>query len=56
MRKWQKSSLAKALYWNTPHKERYGQRSEGKRVRMLISVLSAIIFLIALSGLAREFF
>ena len=56
MRKRQKSSLAKALYWNTPHKERYGQRSEGKRVRMLISVLSVVVFVIAMSGLVREFF
>ena len=56
MRKRQKSSLAKALYWNTPRQERYRQRSAGRRVRMFISILSAIVFLIALSGLAREFF
>ena len=56
MRKKQKSSLAKALYWNTPRKERYGQRSEGRRVRLIVSVLSVVVFVIAMSGLVREFF
>ena len=53
----QMTELAKALSWNTPKREQYRVTSEtGRRARSFVIVLSGLILLIALAGLAREFF
>ncbi|MBR4223148.1 MAG: hypothetical protein IKR81_18460 [Victivallales bacterium] len=56
LKKKQKSDLATVLGWNTPKHERYRVGSTtGRRVRSFIVMLSGLILLIALAGLAREF-
>ncbi len=56
LKKKQKSDLATVLTWNTPKREHYRPDSAtGRRVRSFIVVLSGLILLIALAGLAREF-
>ena len=50
------TELATALSWSIPSREQYRKRSpEGKRMRSFVFVLSGLILLIALAGLAREF-
>ncbi len=56
IKKKKKSDLATVLTWNTPKREQYRPGSvAGKRARSFIVVLSGLILLIALAGLAREF-
>ena len=48
-------SLATVLDWNTPHRESRVWHPARKRAHTFVSVLTTLILLIALCGLAREF-
>ena len=55
-KKKQMSELATVLSWNTPKPKQYrGRSTEGKHIRTIVLVLSGLILIIALAGLAREF-